>query len=59
MPCMYKEPNVMLAHCALSCQHLEKFAKNDAYIYAGDFNIKPDSTMYQLVTEGTVDEAVF
>jgi hypothetical protein len=31
----------MVIHCALSAQHLHKFANNDPYLLVGDFNIKP------------------
>lgn len=49
---------VMVTHCALSAQHIQKFAKNDPFVYVGDFNIKPDSSMYALLTEGTIDKKV-
>ena len=58
MPCMFDLPPFMMAHCALSAQYLHKFAAGDPYIYAGDFNIKPDSTMYRLLTEGRVEKSV-
>lgn len=58
MPCMFELPAVMMAHCALSAQWIHKFAAGDPYIYAGDFNIKPSSTMYELLTKGTVEKAV-
>ncbi len=58
MPCMFKMPSVMVTHCALSAQHLQRFAGEDPYVFAGDFNIKPDSSMYRLMTEGTIDEKV-
>jgi 2',5'-phosphodiesterase len=58
MPCMFKIPSVMMVHCALSAQHLERFAGSDPYVLAGDFNIKPDSNMYRLMTEGTVEASV-
>ncbi len=48
----------MVTHCALSAQHIQKFAKNDPFVYVGDFNIKPDSSMYALLTEGTIDKKV-
>jgi mRNA deadenylase 3'-5' endonuclease subunit Ccr4 len=56
MPCMFRQPQVMNIHCALSAQHIQKFAKGDPYIFAGDFNIKPDSSMYQLMTTGVIDK---
>lgn len=58
MPCMFELPAVMMAHCALSAQHIHKFAGGDPYIYAGDFNIKPDSSMHQLLTKGSVERTV-
>ncbi len=58
MPCMFKLPSVMMVHCALSAQHLQRFACQHPYVYAGDFNIKPDSTMYRLMTEGKVEKTV-
>jgi hypothetical protein len=56
MPCMFQVPQVMVIHSALSAQCIEKFAKDDPYIYAGDFNIKPDSSMYTLLTTGSLEE---
>ena len=41
MPCMFKVPSVMMIHCALSAQHIHKYASNDPYLLVGDFNIKP------------------
>lgn len=55
MPCMFKLPSVMVTHCALSAQHLQRWAKEDPYIYAGDFNIKPSSSQYQLMVTGTLE----
>ena len=46
MPCMFREPKVMMVHCALSAQHLSKFAAGLPFVYCGDFNIKPESAMY-------------
>ena len=49
---------VMVTHCALSAQHIQRFAKDDPFVYVGDFNIKPDSSMYQLLTQGSLDTKV-
>jgi endonuclease/exonuclease/phosphatase family metal-dependent hydrolase len=49
---------VMVTHCALSAQHIQRFAKADPCVYVGDFNIKPDSSMYQLLTQGDLDAKV-
>lgn len=48
----------MVTHCALSAQHIAKFAKSDPYVYCGDFNIKPGSSMYNLLTQSTIDAKV-
>jgi mRNA deadenylase 3'-5' endonuclease subunit Ccr4 len=58
MPCMFKLPSVMNIHCALSAQHIQRFAKNDPFIYVGDFNIKPESSQYELLTRGTLEKNV-
>jgi hypothetical protein len=55
MPCMFRLPSVMLIHSALSTQHIHKYAGGDPYMYVGDFNIKPCSSMYQLLTTGSVE----
>jgi endonuclease/exonuclease/phosphatase family metal-dependent hydrolase len=59
MPCMFKLPSVMVTHCALSAQHIQRWAKDDPYVYTGDFNIKPDSSQYQLLTQGNLETKVY
>ena len=62
MPCMFQQPRVMVVHCALSAQHIQRFAHSeghqDPFIYGGDFNIKPDSPMYRTLTEGSLEPSV-
>ena len=58
MPCMFDYPAVMMTHCALSAQHIQRYAKNDPFIFTGDFNIKPTDSMYELLTKGSVDKSV-
>lgn len=58
MPCAYQTPAVMIAHTALSTQHIQQFAKSDPYIFVGDYNFMPSSSQYTLVTTGTLDEQV-
>jgi endonuclease/exonuclease/phosphatase family metal-dependent hydrolase len=58
MPCMFKIPQVMSIHTALSAQHVKRLANGDPYVFVGDFNIKPGSTMYRLLTEGAVEPDV-
>jgi len=56
MPCRFRQPRMMNIHCSLVAEHICKWAKNDPYILAGDFNIKPSSTMYSLLRTGELDE---
>lgn len=56
MPCVFKVPPLMMIHCALYVQHLQRISNGAAYICTGDFNIKPDSEMYKMITTGTIDE---
>ena len=57
MPCAFKTPVVMSIHCALAAQHLQRLARRagKAYVLAGDFNVKPTDSMYQLLTEGSIE----
>jgi mRNA deadenylase 3'-5' endonuclease subunit Ccr4 len=58
MPCMFKLPAVMHIHCALSAQHIQRFAKHDPFLFVGDFNIKPESSQYELLTKGKLEKNV-
>lgn len=55
MPCMFQYPAVMMIHCALSAQHIQRYAGGLPYVFTGDFNIKPKDPMYRLLTQGTID----
>jgi 2',5'-phosphodiesterase len=55
MPCMFQLPGVMTIHTALSAQHIQRYAKGAPIIFCGDFNIKPQDTMYKYITSGEVD----
>jgi endonuclease/exonuclease/phosphatase family metal-dependent hydrolase len=55
MPCSFRKPQVMTIHAALSAQHAERFAGENAYILGGDFNITPQSSMYALLTQGSME----
>jgi endonuclease/exonuclease/phosphatase family metal-dependent hydrolase len=57
MPCMFWLPSVMVMHTALVSQRIKALAGNDPHVLAGDFNFKPDSSMYQLITEARLDES--
>lgn len=57
MPCMFYNPPVMTIHAALAVQWVQRVAKRSgSYVLAGDFNFKPDSEMYRMVTTGGLDE---
>lgn len=57
MPCVFKVPPLMMIHCALYVQHLQRISNGAAHICTGDFNIKPDSEMYKMITTGCIDES--
>lgn len=56
MPCAFYAPKVMTIHTDLAVRHVEKLAGDLPYIIAGDWNIKPDSASYELLTTGKMDE---
>jgi len=41
MPCAYKYPKIMIIHSTLLVNYINEWSKNDPYIIAGDFNLKP------------------
>ena len=57
MPCLFgsdEKVQVMNIHAALAVDHVENFAQGHPYIIAGDFNIQPDSSPYELITKGSL-----
>eukprot|EP00555_Chaetoceros_dichaeta_P004858 CAMPEP_0198258576 /NCGR_PEP_ID=MMETSP1447-20131203/7958_1 /TAXON_ID=420782 /ORGANISM="Chaetoceros dichaeta, Strain CCMP1751" /LENGTH=377 /DNA_ID=CAMNT_0043945721 /DNA_START=148 /DNA_END=1281 /DNA_ORIENTATION=- len=58
MPCAFRDPPVMNIHAEMVSKRIQTLAttENDAYILAGDFNLKPDSAHYRLLTEGAIKE---
>jgi hypothetical protein len=58
MPCMFDLSSVMVAHCSLSAQLIHRFSAGLPYFFVGDFNIKPGSAEYRLLTEGKIDPMV-
>lgn len=52
MPCAFDWPDQMRLHAAASAQQSLAFANGDPLVLAGDFNFKPDSDCYRLVTNG-------
>ncbi len=60
MPCSFRNPSVMATYAALVMKHAQDIAGDDPYIIAGDFNIKPASDEYMLLTTGLYhNEALF
>jgi len=61
MPCAFYEPPVMNIHADMAATRIQSLAKSntskegDPYIFAGDFNILPNSPQYQLLTKGYLD----
>lgn len=60
MPCEYKLPKVMNIHCALSIQCLQEWVRivspDSPVIFAGDFNILPFSSSYDLFRLGSISQ---
>lgn len=56
MPCAFRTPQVMIAHCALSAQYLQKYAGDAPCVFVGDFNVIPGSTGYRTITEGSIEK---
>jgi 2',5'-phosphodiesterase len=56
MPCTFYCPPVMTIHSDMAARVLQSYAENLPYILAGDWNIKPQDSMYKLLTCGTMDK---
>jgi 2',5'-phosphodiesterase len=56
MPCHFECPPVMVAHSALAAQFIQSFSSTTPFVLAGDFNCKPTSPEYKLLTTGRLDE---
>jgi len=58
MPCAYQEPQLMVMHAALAAQHVQRLAiaSQAPCVLAGDWNIKPGSEAYQLLTTGDLSQ---
>lgn len=73
MPCAFWAPAVMNIHAEMAAKRVQDLAADSRegtgdtassegtkmipYIFAGDFNILPDSPQYKLLTTGTLDKA--
>lgn len=54
MPCAFWWPGVMLIHSAMAVQRVQRLARGDPCVLAGDFNIRPEGSMYRLITTGSL-----
>jgi mRNA deadenylase 3'-5' endonuclease subunit Ccr4 len=55
MPCIFFVPQVMTIHCAMIAQKIQQLAQENEFILAGDFNIRPNSPQYKLLTTGKIE----
>ena len=56
MPCLYQEPDVMVIHSSIVKDLMFQLAAGQDLILAGDFNLQPHDTAYQVLTEeGYID----
>jgi len=56
MPCAFFAPPVMNMHVALCARRAIEFAKDDALVLCGDFNIKPHEPGYRILTQGCMSD---
>lgn len=55
MPCVYWSPPVMLIHSALAVATFQRLCGSDAGVLAGDFNVKPGDSSYEMILAGQID----
>lgn len=55
MPCIFWIQATLVIHAGLVLQYLQSLAGEKPLIFAGDFNMKPDSAAYRLYMEGELD----
>jgi mRNA deadenylase 3'-5' endonuclease subunit Ccr4 len=55
MPCAFYAPKVMTIHAEMAAKHIQTLSDDCAYVLAGDWNIKPYDSTYNLLTTGTMD----
>eukprot|EP00439_Symbiodinium_sp_Y106_P060456 s2496_g8.t3 len=56
MPCFFRDMKVMVIHASLAAQCALEFAGDLPLILAGDFNFRPGSSPYVLLTNGSLPE---
>ena len=55
MPCAYYQPGLMTIHAAAAAQKSITLAGSTPLVLCGDWNIKPDSAQYAMLTTGALD----
>lgn len=55
MPCAFYAPMVMTLHAEMAAKHVQQLADDCPYVLAGDWNIKPYDSTYNLMTTGMMD----
>lgn len=55
MPCIFWSPPVMLIHAGLVVRQFQRLCGSDTGVLAGDFNIKPGDSVYNMIVTGSID----
>lgn len=55
MPCIFWSPPVMMIHSALVVRTFQRLCGDDLGVLAGDFNIKPEDSSYEMIVTGEID----
>eukprot|EP00049_Salpingoeca_infusionum_P018673 m.358275 g.358275 ORF g.358275 m.358275 type:complete len:368 (-) comp18100_c0_seq1:169-1272(-) len=58
MPCMFREPAAMVVHAGLLAQQFLKLNGSNPGVLCGDFNIKPRTRVYELLTTGSYNPEI-
>ena len=53
IPCSYGRPNATIDYCTTTLSYIQNLSKGLPYIFAGDFNIKPQDPTYHIFTNGS------
>ena len=56
MPCMFRQPDVMVMHASAVKDLVFQFAAGHPFVLAGDFNFKPRDAPYRVITERSYAE---
>lgn len=55
MPCVFWSPPVMVIHSALVVRSFQRLCGGDDGVLAGDFNIKPTDSSYDMILKGKIE----